>query len=614
MNLLHIKNNIIINSINVLADAFISNKKNALVLVFNNYNHILQNTSVDLNKITISIDNKNLEYTFIRDFNDFNTIEGVNPKHFFNNKFHNEILIVENFTIDHVASIDGYVIGVSLYNKDNVLFSVNELQLEAVCGDFLNKKCVSTIHKNEYDLIPLWVEYHKKLGFEKFIIYDNNYNETMNHTAMSKIEKYKDDVYIINANWEYWVNSYGNSSVGQCIQQNHCIWKYSPRFLLLSDLDEFVNIKSEYLFNENISILSIPNYWFGCNNKTKFDYTNFIYKLTKRTAHQNPSGNRKCLIQSNYVDLFCVHIPVVFTRLPLDESKSNQSIKDVVYLNYEDGYLNHYHILSDKKRPCYCYIHCQVKDYSILYKMCNDVNTFDVVIPIGPNDLSVIHKQIEYTKKNIIGCRNIYLICSDSSLQFEGCVTISENIFPFSLETVANHHGKINRNGWYLQQLLKLYAGVTIPDILERYLVLDADTFFLKPTVFYKDGKCLYNYGTENHLPYFEHMRQLGDKFSKQIQDKSGICHHMMFETKYVKEIFDIVENKYNDSFYNVFLKMVAPQNYHHSGASEFEIYFNYMVKMHPDEIIIRELIFENVNGLRLDSDNDYISYHHYMR
>ena len=35
---------------------------------------------------------------------------------------------------------------------------------------------------------------------------------------------------------------------------------------------------------------------------------------------------------------------------------------------------------------------------------------FDIVIPVGPNDKSIIEQQIKYTKKNIIGYRNIYLI------------------------------------------------------------------------------------------------------------------------------------------------------------------------------------------------------------
>ena len=238
-------------------------------------------------------------------------------------------------------------------------------------------------------------------------------------------------------------------------------------------------------------------------------------------------------------------------------------------------------------------------------------NMFDIVIPIGPNDIDVVKTQLEYTKKNILGYRNIYIICYDETIQIDGCIHIPEKIFPFSIETVAEYHGKLDRNGWYLQQLLKLYAGLVIPDILDKYLVLDSDTFFLKPTGFYKDGKCLYNYGAEYHMPYFNHMNRLHEDLKKRV-NKSGICHHMMFETKYIKEMIDIIENKHNDFFYNVFLVNVVDIN--GSGASEYEMYFNYMLFKHPSNILMRELKWKNTNKLILNSEYDYISYHWHMR
>ncbi len=50
------------------------------------------------------------------------------------------------------------------------------------------------------------------------------------------------------------------------------------------------------------------------------------------------------------------------------------------------------------------------------------------------------------------------------------------------------------------------------------------------------------------------------------------------------------------------------------AGASEYEIYFNYMLKYNQDKIQIRKLNWKNTNKLETDSDLDYISYHYYMR
>jgi hypothetical protein len=191
---------------------------------------------------------------------------------------------------------------------------------------------------------------------------------------------------------------------------------------------------------------------------------------------------------------------------------------------------------------------------------------------------------------------------------------VNEDTFPFSIQTIANYHGKRSRNGWYLQQLLKLYAGKVITGILDKYLVIDADTFFLKPTTFFLDGKCLYNYGTEYHIPYFEHMKELSQDLTKQINNKSGICHHMIFETKYINELFDIIEKIHNDTFYNIFLKNVSPKHYEYSGASEYEIYFNYILKYHPNEITIRYLPWANSSVFSNNNNYNYISVHWYSR
>lgn len=238
----------------------------------------------------------------------------------------------------------------------------------------------------------------------------------------------------------------------------------------------------------------------------------------------------------------------------------------------------------------------------------------DIVIPLGPNDTEVITRQIEYTKKNVLNYRNIYIITKVKDLNIDNCIIIDENTFPFSLETVSSYHGTLGRNGWYLQQLLKLYTGLVIPGMLNKYLVIDSDTFFLKETSFIQDGKCLYNYGTEHHLPYFSHITRLDKSLYKVFPDKSGICHHMIFETKYVKEMIEKIEQIHNDKFYNIFLKEVEPKEYLYSGASEYELYFNYMLLYHPEEIIIRKLNWENVNNLDIRGDLDYISYHWYCR
>jgi hypothetical protein len=240
---------------------------------------------------------------------------------------------------------------------------------------------------------------------------------------------------------------------------------------------------------------------------------------------------------------------------------------------------------------------------------------FDIVIPLGPSDKDVIQHQLEYTKKNIIGYRNIYIVSSILDLELPDCIVIPESIFPFTLQHVAEYLTQNHRNGWYLQQLLKLYAGSIIPGILDRYLVIDADTFFMKPVTFIDEDKLCYNVGNEYNLPYFNHINTLfGDRVYKVNKKWSGICHHMIFDQKYLAELFAMVETAHGMPFWRAFLSSVSPTYILGSGASKYEIYFNYMLIYHKDEIIVRPLQWKNSETMDLSGNYDYISIHWYSR
>ena len=251
--------------------------------------------------------------------------------------------------------------------------------------------------------------------------------------------------------------------------------------------------------------------------------------------------------------------------------------------------------------------------------------SFDIVIPLGPNEVSRFNEQIQYTKKNVRGYRNIYIVTPNLDVKIDDCIVIDENIFPFK-EFISNyfakHNGKNNRNGWYFQQLIKFYAGRLIEGILDNYLIIDADVFFLKPTCFMQDDKPIFSTGDEHHIPYFTHMNLLHNSFSK-VYDKSGICHHMLFSKKYTDELFCIVEEYHKKPFWQAFITSVSEHKNHtaytvESGASEYELYLNYMVKNHKDNIIIRDLQWRNISANNFknnqhDLNYDFVSVCHYL-
>ncbi len=226
---------------------------------------------------------------------------------------------------------------------------------------------------------------------------------------------------------------------------------------------------------------------------------------------------------------------------------------------------------------------------------------FDIVIPLGPNDYRNIFSMVSYCKNNINDYNQIYIVtCLD--IKIENCITIPESFFPFKLNEI---HIRQDRNNWYFQQLLKMYSYI-IPGILENFLVIDADTYFLKPTDFFENGIPLYNTSDEHNLPYFEHLNLLHESLYRK-ENVSGICHHMMFNCGILKELMDFLSPEIE--FWKYWLSKINPD--HFSGASEYELYFNYLLIYHPKLIKIRPLKWNNVTHLT-NEDYDYISIHWY--
>ena len=100
----------------------------------------------------------------------------------------------------------------------------------------------------------------------------------------------------------------------------------------------------------------------------------------------------------------------------------------------------------------------------------------------------------------------------------------------------------------------------------------------------------------------------------------------MIFEKKYVSELFNLIEKTHNKEFWRVFLEQVDKSQILGSGASEYEIYFNFLLTYHPLDIKIRSLKWYNIETLskiksfsKIPSfsnkeEFDYVSWHWYLR
>jgi hypothetical protein len=307
----------------------------------------------------------------------------------------------------------------------------------------------------------------------------------------------------------------------------------------------------------------------------------------------------------------------------------NQKLLPIFNLHIHSKTLNHF---SSRSRgpfynPCFTYVsdtsylcstHIRPEQYDYvdgvqLYIPCTKSKQwFDIIIPVGPNDSWFIHTHTQYIFQNVLGYRNIYLVSYDDTIQVPGCITVSESIFPFSKNDIG--HVEENRRGWYLQQLLKLYSAFVIPDILETYLVIDSDTVFTQPVHFIEKMKYLYGFSDEYHIPYFEHAQRLHYSFIKTNPTMSGIVHYMLFQRKYLKKLFTIVETFHGKPFWRAFVNCIDPTQ--DSGASEYELYFHFMLRTYPNCIECRQLINSPVSDFNdiPKQTAPVVSFHAYMR
>lgn len=248
--------------------------------------------------------------------------------------------------------------------------------------------------------------------------------------------------------------------------------------------------------------------------------------------------------------------------------------------------------------------HCHKRNYPL------NRNPIDVVIPCVQKDLITLPKCIKFIRKYGSNIRRIIVL---SPMRLTNLAEwIPEDIFPFTKEDIAlavfkgdkkraieYEKSPHNRLGWLFQQLLKFYAPFVIPEISNNVLILDADVLFLRPISFQThDGGPLFNPGAENHHPYFEHAAKLIPGFSKVYPSYSGISHHMLFQRSVLEELFHMVEGTHKKPFWQAFCSCIHSRDIFESGASEYEIYFNFFFST-SDQGRVRKLKWLNISSLQ---------------
>jgi len=227
--------------------------------------------------------------------------------------------------------------------------------------------------------------------------------------------------------------------------------------------------------------------------------------------------------------------------------------------------------------------------------MVDQTPQFDAVIPFHAKDLEVLPYCIMGLRTNVSGLRNIYVISKDEPDDIDDIIWICEDRFPFTKLGVQYLIKSTNgREGWYFQQLLKMYVFDVLDDVLPHVLLFDADCVVCRPITFFSEGgqMLIDSSESQNHAAYFEHATKvLGASFEQIDPTLCGITDHMLVYKPHMEEILrKIGEIHPGHEVWQALLQAVDPAQKNLSGMSEYEIYFNYVFKWYPDQYKLRKL------------------------
>jgi hypothetical protein len=246
---------------------------------------------------------------------------------------------------------------------------------------------------------------------------------------------------------------------------------------------------------------------------------------------------------------------------------------------------------------------------------------YDILIPAHPKDFKILQPCIESLQRYAAGAGTIWIV---SASQPPAAVAdsqrlrwIPESVFPFQLSDVRTALGVTNgREGWYFQQLVKLYCFRVLPELREKVLLFDADTVLQRPVEFVSpSGSTVFMDWTEiQHAPYFRHAAAaVGPKWKRPFSVYSGVTDHMVVRKDLMESLLRAVEAHTGQPAWKGLLATVSPTQAPKSGMSEYELYFNWaFTQDRPRHRLrqLRHLVATSPAASTPAPDVDMISYH----
>jgi len=203
---------------------------------------------------------------------------------------------------------------------------------------------------------------------------------------------------------------------------------------------------------------------------------------------------------------------------------------------------------------------------------------YDILIPTTEKDFLKIRFTYDSIMENLDGFDKVYCISNvkmPKNLLISGVQYFLDNdIIDFDF---SKFEGNVKiREGWYIQQFIKLFQKITS----DNYLEVDSDVYFNKKIDIIENGKPCFLFGKDQlNQPYFDFTEKvLG--FGK-VYPYSFVNETMYFKREIIKHMVSSTGfNMYG--FFELAAKALNKIN-DISGMCEYEMYGNYVTKYFKD-------------------------------
>lgn len=213
----------------------------------------------------------------------------------------------------------------------------------------------------------------------------------------------------------------------------------------------------------------------------------------------------------------------------------------------------------------------------------------DVLIPAIEKDLETLPYVIDAIRRHVahpIG--TIYIVAPKRERLIElcrrkECRFVDENtVLPLTKKHIHYRSARWERSGWLFQQLLKL-SGDTICSA-DYFLVVDADTVFIRPHRFRTGDKTIFYCRSWSQPEYFRTYRKLLKR--KAPSPTSFVTHYMLFERAKLAKLKRTIEARHRLPWYKAVLRSIDKTK--QFGFSEFETYGNYLYSLQPGRVVLK--------------------------